>query len=86
MCALDVVDHEKEAREENLTEGRREALIDIVCRKMAKGSSSQEIAGALEEDPAEIDRIYNAALKYAPGYDVKAIYEELNKGQTAESN
>ena len=59
--------------------GKEQIMIDLVCRKMAKGKSSQEIAEALEEDRSVIDRIYDAAEKYAPEYDRKAIYDELHK-------
>jgi len=59
--------------------GEERKLISLVCRKLSKQKTPEEIAEALEEDQSEIDRICAAAMKYAPGYDVNAIYEELHK-------
>lgn len=61
------------------SEGEKRALIRMVCRKMAKGKIVSEIAEDLEEDISEIDRIYQAALKYAPDYNIDKIYEVLKK-------
>lgn len=61
------------------SEGEKKTLIRMVCRKMAKGKIVSEIADDLEEEAAEIDKIYQAALKYAPDFDVDEIYEALHR-------
>ena len=69
----------QQGMERGLEQGKELTLIGQVCRKLSKQKTPEEIAEALEEDQSEIDRICAAAMKYAPGYDVNAIYEELHK-------
>ena len=70
---------EKLGLERGEKRGEELNLIRLVCRKLLKHKTPQEIAVDLEEDQENIDRICAAAAKYAPGYDVNAIYEELHK-------
>lgn len=71
----------EEGREEGRAEGReageRLMLITQVCKKIKKGQSSEEIANALEEDPARIRAIYDAAVNFAPEYNREEIYKVL---------
>ena len=60
-------------------EGRMQNLIELVCKKIVKNKSVEEIADMLEESPETIRRIYDVAVKYAPEYDVVSIYSELEK-------
>lgn len=60
-------------------EGRMQNLIELVCKKIVKNKSVEEIADMLEESPETIRRIYDVAVKYAPEYDVESIYSELEK-------
>ena len=66
-----------EGRAEGLLEGRTETLVSLICKKLAKGNTAEEIAEILEEEPDEIKKICEAADKYAPGYDKNAILREL---------
>ncbi|MCD8131925.1 MAG: hypothetical protein LUE16_11750, partial [Lachnospiraceae bacterium] len=76
---------EGEAKGEARGEARGEAkgglrkVVDQSCRKLAKGKTVEEIADALECDLSQIDVIVEVAQKYAPGYDVDKILEELCK-------
>lgn len=60
------------------TRGQLKALINLVCKKLQKGKSNEQIADELEDDLTNINRICEVAEKYAPDYDVIAIYTELN--------
>ena len=62
----------------NRQEGRQEILVGQVCKKLRRQKSVPEIAEALEEDEAVIQRIYDIAGKYAPDYDEKKICKEIN--------
>lgn len=53
-------------------------LIEMVCKKMKKGKSLEVIVEELEEEEAEVERIYEAALKLAPDYDKNKVYKLLN--------
>ena len=59
--------------------GKEQNLIELVCRKLAKNKSPEEIAEVLEEQPERINAICVAAAKYAPEYDIEKIYKELHK-------
>ena len=76
-------------REEGLREGREEGLrtginygelqnlVRMVLKKMRK-DVSYEITAELFEEPVEkIRKIYEAAEKYAPEYDIESICREL---------
>ncbi|MDE6641552.1 MAG: Rpn family recombination-promoting nuclease/putative transposase [Acetatifactor sp.] len=60
-------------------EGETLKLIDLVCRKMVKGKTIEEIAEALEEDVKEVACIYHVAVGFAPNYDREKILQELKK-------
>ena len=64
-------------REEGHKEGRQEALIDLVCRKLRKGKSEETIAEELEEELESIVQICEIASSYAPEYDSHQIYEAM---------
>ena len=54
-------------------------MISLVCKKLRKGNTPAEVADALEEDEQEIIRIYKVAERFAPDYDVEAIYQALEE-------
>ena len=78
-----VLDYEaKRIRNEGIEHGleRGEAikLIEMVCKKMQKEKTVEEIADSLEESEETIERIYQVALKYHANVEEKEkIYEEL---------
>lgn len=61
--------------------GEKKKLISLVCRKLAKNHSVEEIADMLEETPDSIQEIVTVAQKYAPEYDTDTIYKELCKSK-----
>ena len=69
------------ARDEGIAQGQAKGeklnMIRLVCKKLRKGKTPEEISEDLEEDMEVILRICNAANEYAPDYDVEAIYTRL---------
>ena len=59
--------------------GEKIKLIKLVCKKLVKNKSIEEIADDLEEDVSTIEKICNVASKFAPEYDVDSIMEALEK-------
>lgn len=80
---MDVSIGKRIAREEGLAEGRAEgqlkSLINLVCKKKAKGFQVPEIAEQLESDEEQILQIYEAIDSVGTLDDVDAVYEELMK-------
>lgn len=66
-----------DSRREGRAEGEIKELVDLVCRKLAKGKTPEVIAEDLEGDFSEVKRISDAATKYAPDYDTEKILQEL---------
>ena len=54
-------------------------FLKLVCKKLVKNKSIEEIADDLEEDVSTIEKICNVASKFAPEYDVDSIMEALEK-------
>ena len=67
------------------SEGEEKKLIELICKKMKKNCSAEEIADLLEEDKAKVETIYNTALDFAPDYNIEKIWKKLGgrKKQTA---
>ena len=68
------------------SEGEEKKLIELICKKMKKNLSAEEIANILEEDEKIVQRIYDAALSFAPDYDIEKIRKRLNKEKKQETN
>ncbi|MBP3475105.1 MAG: Rpn family recombination-promoting nuclease/putative transposase [Lachnospiraceae bacterium] len=72
-----------EGRSAGLAEGRSEGgerkLISLICKKLCKGKSVEEIAEDLEEDIEGIQKICETAKELAPDYDCDRIYERLHE-------
>ena len=75
----------KEGEKEGYREGEEKKLIGLICKKMKKNCSAEEIADLLEEDKAKVETIYNTALDFAPDYNIERIWKKLGgrKKQTA---
>ena len=63
--------------EEGRAEGRRQQMISVIMQQMNRGKSTSQIADFLDMDVAEVQRVYDVGKKYAPDYDLDAIYKEL---------
>ena len=67
----------EEAQRIGMQRGRQLKLISLVMRKIAKGCTPAQTADMLEEDPALIQRIYDAIEQTAPEHDMEKIYDLL---------
>lgn len=62
-----------------LEKGTEIKLIEMVCRKLSKNKSVEQIADELEENIENIRSICEVAQKFAPEYDKEKIYESIKK-------
>ncbi len=67
------------AREDGRDEGALREIIGIVCKKLAKGRSVEQIADESEQELERISRICHIAEKYAPAFDQDMIYREMTQ-------
>ncbi|MBQ9118650.1 MAG: hypothetical protein IJY09_01170 [Lachnospiraceae bacterium] len=65
----------KDAKEEGRLEGEWKKLIELVCKKLRRGKSPEQIAEELEEEEAVIAKICELAALDAPEYDGDAVFE-----------
>lgn len=75
--------NELEQREQNgiikgTAEGEQKKLIQMVCKKLLKSKSPEEIADDLEEELDTIQKICQAAKPFAPDYPCSEIYAALS--------
>ena len=64
---------------QGINQGEKRKLVSLVCKKLIKGCSVEEIADMLEEETELIQKICDVAERYAPEYDVEAIWREYDK-------
>lgn len=69
----------EEGREEGKQEGLQEFLVTLVCKKLIKGESCEQIAKQLEESVDSIANIRDIAENTEPKYDVEKIMQEISK-------
>lgn len=63
------------------SEGEEKKLIELICKKMKKNCSAEEIADLLEEDKEKVEAIYNTVLNFAPDYNIEKIWRKLGGGK-----
>lgn len=61
--------------EEIRKEGETIKLIELICKKIQKNKSLEQISDDLEEDLENLRPIYDAAYQCAPEYDYDRIYD-----------
>ena len=67
----------EEIEEEVRTRVRTEMLIELVCKKLSKGTAPEKIAEELGEETEFICRICQTAASYATEYDSRKIYDAM---------
>ncbi|MBQ7066705.1 MAG: hypothetical protein IJN92_07770 [Lachnospiraceae bacterium] len=63
--------------EQGLAQGQELNLISLICKKLKKDKSIEQIAEELEEEISVIEPICKVASDFAPEYDVHEIYQAL---------
>lgn len=66
-----------EGCEEGREEGNLEKLIMLICKKLKKEKSVEEIADDLEEEVSAIEPLCQMAEQFAPEYDWKEVMEKV---------
>lgn len=61
---------------QGVAKGEQVKLIKLVCKKLAKNESPEEIAKDLEEETSTILPICELAKEFAPEYDSEKVYEK----------
>lgn len=74
-----MMDSRREGIEEGIKKGELKKLTELVCRKLKKGKTAEEIASELEEEVSQVECICKVAAKYAPDYNVKKVLKKLMK-------
>ena len=67
----------REGEKQGYKEGEEKKLIGLICKKMKKNCSAEEIADLLEEDKEKVEAIYNTVLNFAPDYNIERIWKKL---------
>lgn len=78
MC-LAVREWEAEAKRIGRSQGESIKLIELVCRKIRKGKTSETIAEELEESLENVERICATVSKCGLEADAMEIYEQISK-------
>ena len=63
--------------EQGVEQGRVQILAELVCSKLKKGKTPEEIADALEEPVENVQKICRIAEQYAPEYPVEEVCRAL---------
>ena len=63
--------------ERGVEQGRAQLLAELVCSKLKRGKTPEEIADALEEPVENIRKICRIAEQYAPEYPVEQVCRAL---------
>ena len=66
-----------EGLERGIEQGRVQILAELVCSKLKKGKTPEEIADALEEPVENIQKICRIAEQYDPEYPVEEVCRAL---------
>ena len=57
--------------------GKEANRISLICKKLRRGKSVEEIADEMEENLESIKTVCIIASKYAPDYDIEEILKEV---------
>lgn len=82
--AAGIEEGREEGREEGVKLGDRWRMVTLVCKKMKKNKELEEIAEDLEEEVEALQPIYRAAERFAPEYDPKLVFDEIERGRSKE--
>ena len=65
--------------EKGKKEGENKHLIELICKKLAKGKSVEVIADEVEESADKVQKICDVIGEISQDYDVDKIYEAMSK-------
>ena len=67
--------HDIDVRREGIELGKSFIKMSLVCKKLRKGKSVEEITDELEEENSEISDMCEIAKKFAPDYDEEIVWK-----------
>lgn len=67
-----------------MKKGELRKLVALICKKMKKNKTLEEIAEDLEEESSTIGPLYYAAGKFAPEYDSELVFEHIMQKRNLE--
>ena len=85
MCIFEYDEEEtlrqlgQQSYEGGVAVGEEQMLLRKICTKLKKGKTPETIAEELEEDLPRVKAICEAAAAFAPEYDWRSVYEEIEK-------
>ena len=62
-------------------EGDIKRILTLICKKLIKGKSLEDIADDLEENIDDIRPMYEAALAFSPDYNAEKVFEAYRKNK-----
>lgn len=71
-------------RQLGLTEGESRKLVTMICKKLQKGKTPEQIAEDLEESLPTIQNICEIAAAYAPAYDSNQVFSAFWETQPSD--
>ena len=63
--------------------GGLKKVIVLICKKLVKGKSLDEIADELEDDVDDIRPMYDVALRFSPDFNADKVFEAYEKEKEA---
>ena len=65
--------------------GEERHLVEQICKKLRRGMEVEQIANEVENDVVRVQMICNIAERFAPDYDVKEVFDAVEKELMPES-
>ena len=57
--------------------GLLKGTISLVCKKLRRGKTPEQIADEMETDSDSLENIFRAATEFAPEYDAEEVYRKM---------
>ncbi len=64
-------------RQRAYEDAEKTLLVSLICKKISKGKSVEQIADDLEENVSRIQEIYDIVMESGPDYEIDKIVEKL---------
>ena len=82
ITMVDIFDVYEKRGEER---GEERHLVEQICKKLRRGMEVEQIANEVENDVVRVQMICNIAERFAPDYDVKKVFDAVEKELLPES-
>ena len=72
-----IQDAREEGFEQGIEQGEDRHLIELICKKLRRGRTVEQIADEVEEDISRVQAICDVAEVYAPNYNLDDVLQAL---------